>query len=46
MSIKQTFEGEGFKEEILNGNQESSEESEKGSQEEETLTNRAGRRPR
>jgi hypothetical protein len=30
----------------LNGNQESSEESEKSSKEKETLTNNAGRRPR
>jgi hypothetical protein len=41
-----TFKGEGFKEEILNGNEESSEEGEEGSKEKETLTNHAGRRPR
>jgi hypothetical protein len=36
--------GEGFKEETPDGNQEKG--SEEGSEEEETLTNRAGRRPR
>jgi len=39
-----TFKGEGLKEELPNGNEEKG--SEEGSEEEETLTNRAGRWPR
>jgi hypothetical protein len=43
---KPTFEGEGFKEELPNGNEEESSAEEEGSKEKETLTIPAGRKPR
>jgi len=46
LSQNATFKGEGFKEEIPNGNEEESSAEEEGREEKETLTNRAGLRPR